>query len=258
LCHLPIDVPGGGKVPKQEIIEIGAARKASTTGHFTLPNLIRELPDLPVFSETLLKLELAAHERPVELARVSDLLLSDPGAAIQVMRLAGRNWEGGGHPERIEDGIAGVGVQACLDAVSKHILTRRRVDSAIVEAWEHARVIAYLSGLLAQEMGWDAPPGDARWVGLCHEIGSFPAILGWGLAGEHAIDLNLAGLLMAQAWSLPRCVVEYFSDCLNAKSDSPWMMIVDHAHQMVERAMLSRKHICLPLDFDLQQAIPAV
>lgn len=243
---------------KQKIIEIGPSRRAATSGHFTQPQFIRELPGLPVFPETLLKLELAIHKRPVELAGVSDLLLSDPGAAIQVMRTAGRNWEGDGHAERIEDAISSLGVQACLHAMSNHTLTRGTSESAILNAWEHASVIAHQSGLLAQEFTRNAAPGDARWVGLCHEIGSWPAILGWDPAGEHAIDPNLAGLLMAQAWGLPQCVEEYFSDRLNANADSPWSVIVDQAHKRAERASLRQNHNCPQFDFDLQQETLAV
>lgn len=243
---------------KQQIIEIGPARRASTSDRLTQPQFIRELPDLPVFPETLLKFELAIHERPVELAGVSDLLLSDPGAAIQVMRTAGRNWEGDDPAERIEDAISSLGVKTCLHAMSNHTLTRGTSKSAILNAWEHASVIAHQSGFLTQEFTPNAPPGDARWVGLCHEIGSWPAILGWAPAGERAIDPNLMGLSMAQAWGLPPCVEEYFSDRLNAKADSPWSVIVDQAHKRTERTSLRQNRNCPQFAFDLQQDTLAV
>ena len=222
-------------MPVPKVIEIRAARKPVTTRGLSRPVLVRELPDLPVLPETLVKLELAARERPIELARISEFILSDPGAAIQVMRLAAPNGAGDPHPQRMEDCISSLGVQACLDAMSKHLVIRCHRNLTLVEAWEHAALIAGLCERLAEEQIWHATPQDARWVGLCHEIGRLPEVLGWDLAGEPLIDLNLAGLLMAQAWSLPSCVVEYFSDLLNSNSDSPWTRIVHEAHQIAFR-----------------------
>lgn len=218
----------------QKVVEIGAERKASAPGKSLQPEVIQNLPGLPVLPETLVKLELAAAERPASLARVSDLILSDPGAAIQVMRHADRDWGGGGHPQRIEDAISSLEVQACLEAISKHTITRRRRDLPIAAAWEHAGVIAYASGLQAERRNHCAPE-DARWVGLCHDLGKFPEILGWELAGIHHADVNFVGLSIAEAWSLPRCVVEYFADLLNFRSNRPWTILVDQAHRMVRK-----------------------
>ena len=226
---------------KQNVIEIGAARKTAAVSQFSQPDLIRELPDLPVLPETLVKLELASRDRPVELARVSEMILFDLGAAIELMRLASRDWEDGGHPERIEDSISHLGIPTCLDAVSKHIMIRCKHNLPIVEAWEHAGVIAYLSGLLVLEMDLYTTPEDARWVGLCHEIGRLPEILGWDMAGKGSFDVNLAGLSMAKAWSLPRCVVQYFSERRDAKSNSRLTAIVDEAHRMIKRESAPRQ-----------------
>jgi hypothetical protein len=251
-------VPGGGKVLRQKLVEIRAAREAQTASQFSQTDLICDFPDLPVLPETLLKFELAVRESAVELAWVSSLILSDPGAAIQVMRLAGSEWSDGSHPGRIEDCISGLCLQACLDAMSKRIITRCTGNPLVVEAWEHARAIADFAGLLAEGEAWRSTPENARWVGLCHEIGRLPMILGWDLPGALSTDPNLAGLAMAKAWSLPRCVVEYFSDRLSSKPNSPWTAIVGEAHQMVEREAEMREYDDPSLDSEYRGKIRAV
>ena len=121
---------GGGAVRNEKVFEIEAARN---TLHFQLhePNLNRELdrelPDAPVMSDTLLMLELAVRERVVDLSEVTQLVLGDLGAAIQIMRLAGREGLSG----RMENCISGLGVQACLDAVARRPIKRGTCDPAI-------------------------------------------------------------------------------------------------------------------------------
>lgn len=243
---------------KQKVIGIGAARTA-TISRFSNPGVIRDLPDLPVFPDTLLKLELALRERPVELARISSLILADVGAAIQVMRLAIREWDGGNHPDRIEDCICGLGLQACLDAISKRTIARCRRNQAVVSAWDHAGVIAWLSGLAAEEQGSAATTEEAKWVGLCHEIGSLPAVLGWSLDGRRSAGSEAAGLALAEAWCLPRCVVDYFSDRLAGNPRSPWTALVDQAHQRIGVEVACRlENGSLPLDFDSMAKAEAI
>ncbi len=53
-------------------------------------DLVREFPDVPVLSETLLLMELKIRDRAVDLTEISHLVLSDLGAVLQIMRLAGR------------------------------------------------------------------------------------------------------------------------------------------------------------------------
>ena len=56
--------------------------------------------------ETLLLMDLGALEKPVDLEEITQVVLSDPGATIQVLRLAGRERALGEEREaRIEDCI---------------------------------------------------------------------------------------------------------------------------------------------------------
>jgi hypothetical protein len=227
----------------RKVIEIGRTRNPVTIDDSRLLEFVRSLPDLPVFCETLLLTELAAGARPIELARISKLMLTDPGATIQVMRLAGRQCGAGGDSDRIEDCISGLGVNACLDAMSRWTITRTGRYAAIEDAWEHARTIAEISSQLAKERVTDASPEDAALVGLCHEIGRWPEVLGWHWAAAPAGNDDLAGLTIAEAWSLPWCVREYFASRSKTGVHSQWPAIIERAHQIAEsQAGRCRRH----------------
>lgn len=219
---------------KQKVFEIGKKGKSPTTFASHYLERIRGLPDVPVLSETLLSIELAAADPPVELSRISRLILSDLGATLQVLRLAGLQSAESSPPSRIEDCISGLGLKACLDAMSKQTITRTRRYAAILEAWNHARTIAEITNQLAEEMARSAPSGEASLVGLCHEIGRLPNLLRWDRVLPPALDVDRAGLILAESWSLPSCLRQYFAGCLKGQIYSPWPAIVDRAHQIAK------------------------
>ena len=50
-------------------------------------------PAIPIMQETLLLLDLAAQESSVDLREMSQLVLDDLGATLQILRLAGREYD---------------------------------------------------------------------------------------------------------------------------------------------------------------------
>jgi HDOD domain len=200
---------------------------------------IRDLPDIPVLSETLLLMELKAGERAVDLREISHLILSDLGAAIQIMRLAAsEDFSADGRLTRIEDCISGLGLQACLDAMSRRPLKRGSRQPAVLEAWLHARITAENSRFLAEQQFPDVNPDEAYVVGLLHAIGLLPGVLGWDRAHPLSKDPILAGLRMAEAWSLPYCVMEYFSALRMPHAANGWADIVRQAHQQADLSLM--------------------
>jgi hypothetical protein len=224
-------MPGGGTVQEKRVIEIGISRNAVPFGQLTPLELVRDLPDVPVLSETLLLMELKVRDRAVDLGEISQLVRGDLGAVIQIMRLAAREDASAEcRPTRIEDCISGLGLLACVEAMSKQTVKRRNRPPAIVEAWTHAQVIAQYCRLLAEENRVSANPDEAFLVGLLHGIGSLPDVLGWDWTNQLFGDPELAGLKMAEAWSLPACVVGYFSELRPLPKPNRWTEIVERAH----------------------------
>jgi HD-like signal output (HDOD) protein len=201
--------------------------------------LVHELPHLPVLPETLLLLELKVQESCVDLREISQLVLGDLGATLQILRLAGREYgNSDGRPVRIEDCISDLGLHACLEAVSAQTVARDGRRHAVAAAWSHSREIAQYAKLVAEDLP-DVNPEEAYLVGLLHTTGLLPAILGWSRAESAAADTALAGFRIANRWALPLCVVEFFCEIHLPGYGTRWSRIVRTAHQVANRSSIS-------------------
>ena len=190
-----------------------------------------DLPDVPVLPETLLRLDLEAQERCIDLRGISRVVLSDVGATVQVLRLSGLESSCmESRLTRIEDCISDLGVSACLAAVSAETIGRDYRYEVIAEIWAHSREIAHCAKLVAEE-AYDVNPDDAYLVGLLHTIGLLPHALGWNGSGR-PVDGALAGLQLARQWSLPNAAVEYFRELHRDECAAPWPEIVHKAHRL--------------------------
>jgi HD-like signal output (HDOD) protein len=188
------------------------------------------LPDVPVQPETLLLIDLEMQESSVDLRVLSQLVLNDLGATLQVLRLAAHEYRNAEIcPTRIEDYISDLGLDACMEAVSARTVARDFRHRAIVETWAHSREIAHCSMLIAGETQ-EVNPDEAYLVGLFHAIGLLPSVLGWDGCGASTTDYSQRGFKLARKWSLPRFVVEYFRETQMAGSRTLWPAIVEKAH----------------------------
>jgi hypothetical protein len=223
----------------EKVFGIVAARQALSAHQTAALHVVRDLPDVPVLSETLLLMEFKVRERVVDLGEISRIVLSDLGATIQVMRLAGiENLYAENRLTRIEDCIADLGLHSCLEVMSRQTLKRSTRHPAVLETWLHARIIAENCRFLAEEEFPSIHPDSAYLVGLFHAIGTLPSILGWDRTAALSANPGLAGLRIAEAWSLPESVVQYFSDLRLNPSASPWTSIVEQAHQQAGLARM--------------------
>jgi hypothetical protein len=197
-----------------------------------------DLPSIPVLPQTLLLLDLEVQERTIDLRRVSELILSDLGATLQILRLAGREYACTEfRPSRIEDCIADLGVHVCLEAVSAQTITHNAEHTAIMETWEHCREIAEFSRQIAEE--WqDADPGEAYLAGLLHAIGMLPAVLGWAASKRGVSDFSLAGFKLAKKWSLAPFIVKALSELNEEHCTSQLPEIIREAHRRAVRSTI--------------------
>jgi hypothetical protein len=171
----------------------------------------------------------------VDLAQVSQLVLSDLGATLQILREAGpENAWGGRRLGRVEDCISGLGLDRCFEAMARCLITRSTHSAYVYSAWDRAREIAVTSRFVAEKLALDVSPDDAYLVGLAHGIGNLPGILEWNGMKQFGGDSDLAGLRMAEAWYLPQCIVEYFLDRMTGETQRQWTTIVDHALELSE------------------------
>jgi hypothetical protein len=221
-------------VANQTVFDI-QIRRDSPTDHQPLHlETSRDNPDFPVMPETLLLLDLLVQEPCVDLRQMSELVLADLGATLQILRLAGREYgEADDRPVRIADCISDLGLSPCLKAVSAQTIGHHQRKSEVTGLWAHSREIAKCSKLVAQEMT-DIDPDEAYLVGLLHAIGLAPAILGW--RESSVADDSLVGLRLAKRWSLPRCVMDFFGEKQMSRYATRWSAIVQKAHMRATRS----------------------
>jgi HD-like signal output (HDOD) protein len=196
----------------------------------------RDHPDVPVMPETLLLLDLLVQGTCVDLRQMSDLVLADLGATLQILRLAGREYGAADdRPVRIADCISDLGLRPCLKAVSAQTIGRHERKSEVTALWEHSREIASCSRLVAQDMP-EVDPEEAYLVGLLHSIGMAPAVLGW--KESSVADDAVMGLKLAKRWSLPRCVMEFFSEMQLSRYTNRWSAIMQEANMIATRSSI--------------------
>jgi hypothetical protein len=195
-------------------------------------DLVDDLPDVPALPETLLAMELQLREGSVDLGGITEIVLGDLGATIQILRLAGREYETAEwRPARIEDCISDLGLEACLCAAAGAAPVKSARHRSVVEIWTHAREIAHCARLLAEEMPGSINPNHAYIAGLVHVLGGLPEVLGWGrrdLAGDPA----LCALKMAERWAFPGFLKDFFCETSMPGYGSHWSELMSAAHDL--------------------------
>jgi hypothetical protein len=192
-----------------------------------------DLPDVPVMPDTLLLLDLMVQETCVDLHRMSQLVLADVGATLQILRLAGRHYgTAEDRPVRISDCISDLGLRASLKAVSAQTISRHGRQNELAIFWDHSREVAHHSRLLAEEM-LEVDPEEAYLAGLLHGIGFLPGLLQWKESG--VADPTLTAVRLAKRWAVPRCVTELCNEMQMPGYDAGWSGIVRKAHLRAEQ-----------------------
>ena len=180
------------------------------------------LDDVPVMSATVLGLEMLLHEPCIDLRMASELMLSDVGATIQILRLVGTEYESAAEPPcRMGDCIASLDAGNWFAAISARTFACDREHSATTALWKHSRLVAQYARLFAESLE-GVSPEEAYLVGLLHEIGEIPGVLGWPNGGA----------LSAMEESLPLFVLAAMRSMNDPYSSSPWKIILSAAHEL--------------------------
>ncbi len=191
-------------------------------------------PAVPILLATRLQLELLLQDTALDLRAVAQVILQDLGATLQILRLVGAEYGWGDErPVRIEDCIASLETKTWFEAVSATTLVQ---NSRAASAWQHAKRIAlYAEQLAGQEEGMR--PGEGQLVGLLHEIGKLPELLGWPRSALANEDRSAMGSMLAELWRLPGCVLaaarEHQSD--PSASTAKWSAILKAAHACAQQ-----------------------
>jgi len=192
------------------------------------------LDEVPVMSATVLGLEILLQERYIDLRMASELILSDVGATIQILRLIGREYDyAAERPSRMGDCIANLDVGAWFAAISTRTFACDRAHAATTAVWRHCRLVAQYAQLVAESLD-GVSPEDAYLVGLLHGIGDIPAALGWPDCSRGGTS---ASVLSAMEGTLPLFVLAAMRSMNDSTASSGWRFILTAAHELAGSRM---------------------
>lgn len=239
---MPIVLPGG-KVLNTHTFDLWTGSAVLPTELHIPPQPLDDFPAIPVLPETLLRMELMSHEFSVDLQEISQLVLSDLGATLQILRRAAREFDDpADRPTRIEDCISALGVQACIRAAAQKPVLSNPRHRAVLEFWTHAGQVAQLCRESVRRESVAAnntlQPDEAYLVGLTHALGSLPDLLGWERRPSGSQRRERAASRLAECWSLPLCVREFARAWDRSEWNNPWVGLVRIAHQQVNRSSM--------------------
>lgn len=187
------------------------------------------LDDVPVMPATVLGLEMLLYEPCIDLRKASELVLSDIGATIQTLRLIGRDYDLATElPYRMGDCIASLDLGTWFGAMSARRVAFEGRHSAATAFWKHGRLIAQYAQLVAESLDRISPE-DAYLVGLLHEVGAIPKVLGWPDGVSGACD---PVALSALEGSLPLFVLAALRSVNDRCLSSTWRFILNAAHEL--------------------------
>jgi hypothetical protein len=216
-------------VPNSRLIDFLAAKWSVVSPRSFGSEVNDNLPHVPVLPETLLVMDLQRDAESVDLRGFSEAVLSDVGATILILRLIGKEYgDSDGRPERIEDCIADLGIEACMSSATDGMRTETAEYDNIIEMWGHSTEIAKHCQRLA-DVKYGFNPSQAYLAGLLHDIGALPRVLGWE-RGDVAGDYSLSALKMAMRWSFPDFLKDYFYEAYLPGKNREWTAMMAAAH----------------------------
>jgi HD-like signal output (HDOD) protein len=199
------------------------------------PLIIRCLPPVPALPSTVVHIEFLLAERGIDLEALSQIVASDLGAMIEVLRMVGDLYDDEeSRPYRVQDCVVVLGAELLSRCIAGMDNTSYRAQGpSIVKFWERARRI----GLFARALASPFPAFDrekAYLAGLLHELGRLPKLLGWDLPVLSTDDISRAGSLLAEAWSLPSFVTSAIRDRSTSGLSSFWSHTVAASQELVD------------------------
>ncbi|HEY1462911.1 MAG TPA: HDOD domain-containing protein [Terriglobales bacterium] len=188
----------------QQYTELSPARRTNQKAHGTA------IPDVPVLTTTLLRLEKLLGENAPDLNAIGAVVRGDLGLTIHLLCLSHEEIfesQSAGVLPSIEEIVVHLGIEKFKKLIkSIPVLTEHPSGEIGVNIcarfWMHSHLIALIAEELAVGES-EITPGDAYLTGLLHQIGKLPILLGWRIPEFEATDLGELGYALARAWNFP-------------------------------------------------------
>jgi hypothetical protein len=186
------------------------------------------MDNVPTSAATVLGLDLLLQESCIDLRAASELVLSDVGATLQIMRLIAHEFPySSERPTRMDDCLACLDVNTWFNVLSDRTLFRKWNYNKITSVWQHCRLVGQYAKLIAESLD-DVSADEAYLVGLLHELDTLPFLL-----DSKAVKAgSMAGPTLEQ--TIPSFVLAALDSAKERGSSSVWRYILSSAHALAE------------------------
>jgi HD-like signal output (HDOD) protein len=193
------------------------------------------LPGLPILTTTRLQLELLLNDSVVDLRAVTEVILADVGATLQILRTVGREYAAtDGRPDRIEDCIVSLSAARCHQVVCA---PNESEAEAFAAEWHIYRRRAECVRELAR--GRDGfSPEEGYLVGLLCRLGAIPQLLGWSADSVTSHEHDALGVMLAFHWNLPDCVVAAIREQQESAEPRKWHELLQLADELTRASVV--------------------
>jgi HD-like signal output (HDOD) protein len=196
------------------------------------PHIVDILPGLPILTTTRLQLELLLNDPVVDLKAVTEVILADAGATLQILRTVGREFaENDGRPDRIEDCIVSLSTARCHQVVCA---PNEAETEAYATAWHFFRRRAECARELARSREGFSPE-ETYLVALLYRLGTIPQLLGWSMNASTSNEDDALGVMLAFHWNLPECVLSAIKEQQEETTSNKWREILQLADELTQK-----------------------
>lgn len=194
-----------------------------------------EILDLvPAMSSTALGLEILLGEPCIDLSAVAELVLSDVGATLQILRIVGKEYAAAvDRPARMVECLSSLDVHEWSSAVARRTYICDRAHVLEASAWEHRRQVARYAQFVAESMD-SVRPEEAYLVGLLHDVEEIAC-----LTLRNGASFPLQAMQAAIEGVMPPFVLEAIRCAEDAGSTSSWRYILNAAHELAGCGILN-------------------
>ena len=164
----------------------------------------------------------------MNLREITDTILRDVGATLQLLRVVGEEYRDGEcRPTRIEHCIASLNRERWYDTVCAAVIDSH--DKEVSAAWSLFSCNAHHTRQVALRIEGFSPE-EAYLVGLLHQIGKLPQLLGWTCESTYTIaEERAVGMLLAQHWRAPGYLIEAMRQQSEGSLSSRWSFLLHSA-----------------------------
>lgn len=186
------------------------------------------LDRVPAMSTTALAMEILLNEPSIDLSAAAELVLSDVGATIQILRLSGGDYcAATDRPSRMVDCLSSLDASEWLRAITRRTFVCDRAHLAEAALWKRCRTMAQYTRLAAESVD-SISPEDAYLAGLLYDVSALAKLV--TDADDTSVEVRTAEAAIRGV--MPLFVLDALDRSEDASSSNPWGFILNVAYAL--------------------------